>query len=102
MLATCSPVDDLIPDVSGRRPDTDASLAARLAAGDHAALTEAFDRLAPAVYGAALRALGHHAAAQDVVQDVFVELWSHPGRYDPGAGGARQPAGAPAAGSRAA
>ena len=61
-------------------------LAARLAAGDDRALAEVFDRLAPAVYGGALRVLGHHAAAQDVVQDVFVELWSHPGRYDPDAG----------------
>jgi RNA polymerase sigma-70 factor, ECF subfamily len=65
---------------------TDALLAARLTAGDHRALAEVFDRLAPAVYSGALRVLGHHAAAQDVVQDVFVELWSHPGRYDPDAG----------------
>jgi RNA polymerase sigma-70 factor, ECF subfamily len=69
--------------------DTDALLAARLAAGDHLALQEVFDRLAPAVYGGAVRVLGHHAAAQDVVQDVFVELWSHPGRYDPDAGSLR-------------
>ena len=65
---------------------TDALLAARLAAGDDHALAEVFDDLAPAVYGAALRVLGEGAAAQDVVQDVFVELWSHPGRYDPAAG----------------
>ena len=63
-----------------------ALLAARLAAGDDLALAEIFDRLAPAVYGGALRVLGDDAAAQDVVQDVFVELWSHPGRYDPAAG----------------
>jgi RNA polymerase sigma-70 factor, ECF subfamily len=65
---------------------TDALLAARLAAGDDHALAEVFDRLAPVVYGAALGVLGNGAAAQDVVQDVFVELWSHPGRYDPAAG----------------
>jgi RNA polymerase sigma-70 factor, ECF subfamily len=65
---------------------TDALLAARLAAGDDDALEEAFDRLAPAVYGAALYVLGQAPAAQDVVQDVFVELWSHPDRYDPSAG----------------
>ncbi len=64
----------------------DALLAARLAAGDDHALAEVFDRLASAVYGAALRVLGTGAAAQDVVQDVFVELWSHPDRYDPAAG----------------
>jgi len=65
---------------------TDAVLAARLAAGDDHALAEAFDALASSVYGSALRVLGDNSAAQDVVQDVFVELWSHPGRYDPMAG----------------
>jgi RNA polymerase sigma-70 factor (ECF subfamily) len=65
---------------------TDALLAGRLAAGDDLALAEIFDSLASAVYGAALDVLGGGAAAQDVVQDVFVELWSHPGRYDPAAG----------------
>jgi RNA polymerase sigma-70 factor (ECF subfamily) len=65
---------------------TDALLAARLAAGDDRALAEVFDDLAPTVYGAALRVLGEGAAAQDVVQDVFVELWSHPDRYNPDAG----------------
>jgi RNA polymerase sigma-70 factor (ECF subfamily) len=67
----------------------DALLAARLAAGDDHALVEVFDRLAPSVYGGALRVLGDSTAAQDVVQDVFVELWSHPGRYDPAAGSLR-------------
>ena len=68
---------------------TDALLTARLAAGDDHALAEAFDRLGPAVYGAALRVLGEWTAAQDVAQDVFVELWTHPGRYDPAAGSLR-------------
>ena len=36
-----------------------------------------------------IRILGYHAGAQDVVQDVFAELWSHPGRYDPSAGSLR-------------
>jgi RNA polymerase sigma-70 factor, ECF subfamily len=65
---------------------TDAVLAARLAAGDDHALAEVFDALARSVYGSALRILGDASAAQDVVQDVFVELWAHPGRYDPAAG----------------
>jgi RNA polymerase sigma-70 factor (ECF subfamily) len=68
---------------------SDALLAARLAAGDERALGEIFDRLGAVVYGAALRVLGDTAAAQDVAQDVFVELWSHPGRYDPAAGALR-------------
>ena len=99
MLATCSRVEGGLGPVrvgscpvAGSRASvhevggTDALLAARLAAGDDVALAEVFDRLAPAVYSGALRVLGHRAAAQDVVQDVFIELWSHPGRYDPAAG----------------
>ena len=70
-----------VPGVGG----TDAFLASRLAAGDDLALAEAFDRFGRAVYGAALRVVGDGASAQDVVQDVFVELWRHPDRYDPAA-----------------
>jgi RNA polymerase sigma-70 factor, ECF subfamily len=65
---------------------TDGVLAARLAAGDERALAEVFDSLARIVYGSALRVLGDNSAAEDVVQDVFVELWTRPGRYDPDAG----------------
>jgi RNA polymerase sigma-70 factor (ECF subfamily) len=96
-------VDDLVNDRSGMKPcpaaetwasarevgDADALLAARLSAGDHVALTEAFDRLTPAVYHGAPGALGHDPAAQDVAHDVFVELWTHPGRYDLEAGSLR-------------
>jgi RNA polymerase sigma-70 factor, ECF subfamily len=64
----------------------DAVLAARLAAGDDHALAEVFDALAHSVYGSALRVLGDNSAAQDVVQDVFVDLWAHPDRYDAAAG----------------
>ena len=56
-------------------------LTARLAAGDDRALAEVFDELGPAVHAAALQVLGD-PAAQDVVQDVFVDLWCHPQRYD--------------------
>ncbi len=68
---------------------SDALLAARLAAGDDRALADVFDQLAPSVYGGALRVLGNGSAAQDVVQDVFVELWRHPDRYNPAAGSLR-------------
>jgi RNA polymerase sigma-70 factor, ECF subfamily len=68
---------------------SDALLAARLAAGDDRALAQVFDQLAPSVYGGALRVLGNGSAAQDVVQEVFVELWRHPDRYDPAVGSLR-------------
>lgn len=63
-------------------------LTARLAAGDDRALAEVFDQLGPAVHATALQILGD-PAAQDVVQDVFVELWCHPQGYDESLGSLR-------------
>jgi RNA polymerase sigma-70 factor (ECF subfamily) len=60
---------------------SDSLTAARLAAGDELALAEVFDRLAPAVHATAMR-LVDVGLAEDVVQDVFVDLWCHPERYD--------------------
>ncbi|MDQ1684674.1 MAG: hypothetical protein QOC82_1411 [Frankiaceae bacterium] len=60
----------------------DSLVRARIAAGDERALAEVFDALAGAVYASALRVLGNATLAQDVVQDVFVELWCHPEKYD--------------------
>ena len=68
---------------------TDALLAARLAAGDEHALAEIFDRLGATVHAAAACVVGDHGGAQDIVQDVFADLWCHPGRYDPAAGSLR-------------
>ena len=61
----------------------DALTIACLAAGDDDALADVFDRFGPSVYRAALNVLRQGSAAQDVVQDVFVDLWSHPERFDP-------------------
>lgn len=65
-----------------RVSSSDAVLAARLVAGDEQALAEVFDELAPVVFAVACRVSGQEALAQDVVQDVFVQLWTHPERYD--------------------
>jgi RNA polymerase sigma-70 factor, ECF subfamily len=61
---------------------TDSLLAARLVAGDDRALAEAFDTLGAAVYGSAMYVLGDAMTAQDVVQDVFLRLWTQPYEYD--------------------
>ena len=47
---------------------------------------EAYRRNAPLAKAAALRILRDEAAAEDVVQDVFMQLWLRPGAYDPGRG----------------
>jgi RNA polymerase sigma-70 factor (ECF subfamily) len=80
-------VKALPPRSSGRTVEavdgTDALLVARLAAGDDLALAEAYDVFGSVVLGVARRVLGDANAAEDVVQDVFVQLWINPNRYDP-------------------
>jgi RNA polymerase sigma-70 factor, ECF subfamily len=47
---------------------------------------EAYQRLAPIAFAAANRVLRDAAAAEDVVQDVFMQLWLRPAAYDPARG----------------
>src|SRR5687767_7129049 len=56
------------------RSARDRRLAERVAGGDEAALEEAYDAYAGAVYRQALSLLSSAADAEDVVQEVFVRL----------------------------
>lgn len=47
---------------------------------------EAYQRLAPTALASANRVLRDEAAAEDVVQDVFMQLWLKPSIYDPARG----------------
>ncbi len=57
-------------------------LIARLRAGDQQAMSELYDRYGKVVYAVALRVLQDTAAAEDVLQDVFLQLWRNPGAFD--------------------
>ncbi len=85
VVATPCRPGDAGPSVP-RMGSSDAALVARLAAGDDHALAEVYDLHARAVYDAARRVVGQDALAQDVVQDVFVRLWTHPERFAADAG----------------
>ena len=58
----------------------------RLAGGDETALADLYDRYAAFVYALAMRTLVDQQAAEDVTQEVFVYLWQHPERIEPGRG----------------
>lgn len=64
----------------------DGELAGALVQADAGALVEAYRRHASSTRSVARRMLCDGGAAEDVVQDVFVQLWCHPRRYDPGRG----------------
>jgi RNA polymerase sigma-70 factor (ECF subfamily) len=77
-------------DKKGRRlstqasqPDTnDATLLARVRAGDQESMAVVYDRYSSIVYATALRILGDTAAAEDVLQEIFMQLWRNPSAFD--------------------
>lgn len=55
---------------------------ARLRTGDENAMQVLYDRYAPVVYAVALRVLADTGAAEDVLQEVFLQLWRKPQSFD--------------------
>jgi len=62
------------------------SLERRLKAGEEHALGELFDLVAPWILGLALHILHDEDEAEDVVGDVFVQVWRHIDQHDAGRG----------------
>ena len=62
------------------------SLERRLKAGDEHALGELFDLVAPWILGLALHILHDEDEAEEVVGDVFVQVWRHVDQHDAGRG----------------
>lgn len=58
----------------------------QIATGDAEALASFYDLYAGLVNGLALRILRDVADAEDVVQEVFVQVWRQAGRFDPSRG----------------
>jgi len=62
--------------------ETDAALIAAVAAGDDGAMARLYDRFAPLVQAVAVRMLRDRAAADELAEDVFVEIWRRSSQYD--------------------
>jgi RNA polymerase sigma-70 factor (ECF subfamily) len=60
----------------------DNSLVSAIRSGDENAMATLYDRYSPIVYSVALRVLGDTGAAEDVLQEVFMQLWRNPGGFD--------------------
>ena len=60
----------------------DATLVSRLLQRDVSAFEQLYDRHSRAIYGLVLRILQQAGTAEEVVQDVFLQLWRNAGQYD--------------------
>ena len=49
---------------------------------DEMAMAELYDRYSGVVYSVALRVVGDTGAAEDILQDVFMQLWRNPQAFD--------------------
>ncbi len=59
----------------------DSLLLTRIQSGDEAAMATLFDRYSKVVYSVALRVLRDPAAAEDVLQDIFMQIWRKPDSF---------------------
>jgi RNA polymerase sigma-70 factor, ECF subfamily len=63
-------------------------LLAQVASGDQRAFAALYDRISPRVFGLLRRLIVDHAQSEEVLQEVFLEIWQTASRFDPNKGGA--------------
>jgi RNA polymerase sigma-70 factor (ECF subfamily) len=61
---------------------SDLALVTAIRVGDESAMAALYDRYSSIVYSVALRVLQDTGAAEDVLQDIFMQLWRNPGAFD--------------------
>jgi len=67
----------------------DAELVAAIAAGDRKALAALYQRFASSLMAVGQRILGDRREAEDLLHDVFLEVWRQAGQFDPARGTVR-------------
>jgi len=72
-----------------KEADHHAALIAACARGDRSALQTIYQREAAAMIGVAARIVRRRELAEEVVHDVFVQIWRHAGSFNPSIGSGR-------------
>ena len=67
----------------------DQELIAKIARGQQASLGKLYDRHAGLLHGVLVRILGDSQEAEDVLHEVFLEVWEHAADYDESRGSVR-------------
>jgi RNA polymerase sigma-70 factor (ECF subfamily) len=74
------------PVTAPMQPIGDSMLIGRMMAGDEAALSNLYDRYSAMLFGMLMRILRDKQAAEEVLQDIFLQLWRNAGQFDAGRG----------------
>lgn len=82
-------IDGVDVPEDGSLGDPIADLLADVARGDQRAFAELYDRLSARVFGLILRVLVNRAQSEEVLQEVFLEIWQSAGRFAPNKGQGR-------------
>lgn len=83
-------IDGMDASAIGSDPtDPVADLLVRTATGDQDAFAELYDRLSPRVFGLILRVLVDRSQSEEVLQEVFLEVWQSASRFAPNKGQGR-------------
>jgi RNA polymerase sigma-70 factor (ECF subfamily) len=78
-----------VPEDGATPVDHVADLLERVAGGDETAFARLYDMLAPRVFGLILRVLVNRAQSEEVLQEVFLEVWQSAARFAPNRGQGR-------------
>ena len=76
-LMSTDPANDL---------DAEIALLQRVAQGDRVSFETLYDRFSGVLFSTAYRVLNNQEAAEDVLQDVFIQIWEKAPLYDPARG----------------
>ena len=71
-----------MPSAAPNATTSDLGLVTAIRSGDQGAMAALYDRYSSIVYSVSLRVLQDSGAAEDVLQDIFMQLWRNPGAFD--------------------
>jgi RNA polymerase sigma-70 factor, ECF subfamily len=83
LLTPARLADSEYGDMPSADSDSPAALIARIAHGDRDAFADFYDAFAGLALGLIRRVLRDPAASEEVLQEVFWQVWQEAGRYDP-------------------
>jgi RNA polymerase sigma-70 factor, ECF subfamily len=78
-----------VPEEGAEAVDHAGELLLRVADGDQAAFARLYDMLSPRAFGLILRVLVDRSQSEEVLQEVFLEIWQSASRFAPNKGQGR-------------